>query len=79
MHFQTGLRSCATEEKCIFNGHRDFEALREPEKSLEHILTKLLQCLGVNVRVKWHSHPNYPVNINWNLQWKYKYSQPTEK
>lgn len=76
MHFHIGSRSCAVEEKCIFHGHRDLKLSRAPEKSLEHILTKLLECSGVNMRVKGHSHPNYPVNTNWNFYWKYKFSQP---
>ena len=37
---------------------------RGPEKSVQHIPIKLLECSGVNMRVKWHRNPNYPVNTN---------------
>lgn len=48
---------------------------REPEQGLEHIVTKLIQYLGVNMHVKWHSHPNGHVTTNWNLYKKYKFLQ----
>jgi hypothetical protein len=51
------------------------EFSRESEKSLGHIVTKLLQCSGVNMHIKWHSHPNYHLNTNWNFCYKYKFLQ----